>query len=171
MKAGERVFLVGLMGCGKSTVGRALSRRLGWKHVDTDAWIEKKAGRSIGAIFDGQGEAAFRRLERQALDFALRQKKCVVSVGGGMVADAANRRRLYKGGRSAYLRLSAQRALARLDGRGLAGRPLLKGPRPLAALRSLLKQRRGWYAHAEITVSALGKPEAVAERVARRLLL
>ena len=171
MKRAERVFLVGMMGCGKSTVGRALAKRLGWRFFDTDRWIEKRAGMTVVRIFEKKGEAAFRRLEAAAARHALGLSACVISTGGGLVSVAATRRLLYGGGASVYLQISPGRILRRLSREGIQKRPLLQGPFPKARLESLLAGRRKAYRQASITVSALGRPQAIAARIAKRLYL
>ncbi len=86
------VVLIGFSGTGKSSVGRALAKRIGWEFVDTDAEVERAAGKRIHQIFVEEGEEAFRRLEREALRDALSCAQRVVAVGGGAVVDPANER-------------------------------------------------------------------------------
>ncbi|MHB0871775.1 MAG: shikimate kinase [Chloroflexota bacterium] len=85
------VVLIGFSGSGKSSVGRLLAQRLGWELVDTDADVERVAGKMIHQIFCEEGEAAFRRLEREAVSRALRGSSRIVAVGGGAVMDPASR--------------------------------------------------------------------------------
>ena len=88
----HNIFLTGFSGTGKSTVGREVARRLGWRYVDTDAEIVRAAGKSIDAIFRDDSEARFRELERRSLAEACRREMQVVSTGGGVVMDESNRR-------------------------------------------------------------------------------
>ena len=88
------IVLVGLPASGKSSVGAILARRLGVPHLDSDVWIEETTGQSIGDIFAEAGEETFRRLEEQAVEQLLAQGPAVVSLGGGAVLSAVNRRRL-----------------------------------------------------------------------------
>ncbi|HWP34554.1 MAG TPA: shikimate kinase, partial [Thermodesulfobacteriota bacterium] len=89
--AGRNLVLVGLMGAGKSAVGRALAARLGRPFVDTDALVEARAGRPIPAIFAAGGEAAFRALEREVVAEVASRGGQVIATGGGAVVDPASR--------------------------------------------------------------------------------
>ena len=93
MPAAEtHLVLVGMMGSGKTSLGRRLARRLQWRHVDADKWIERLAGKTIPQIFADDGEAAFRDLEHDVLRAVLAgSRPCVVSTGGGAVLRPANR--------------------------------------------------------------------------------
>jgi shikimate kinase len=142
----DQVVLVGMMGAGKSTVGRLLASRLGWAHVDTDDEVERVAGAPVASVFASEGEAAFRRLESAALHDALAgASRRVVSVGGGAVLDADNRSALRGAGLVVWLRARP----ATLAGRVGAGadRPLLADDAggPTAALERLDTQRRPLY--------------------------
>src|SRR5262245_10307958 len=106
-RARPNVFLVGFMASGKSTVGRRLARLLDRRFVDTDAEIERAAGRSIRSIFARQGEKAFRRMEERAVTSASRLKDAVVAVGGGAVLHPASVARMRRSGRVIYLAVSA----------------------------------------------------------------
>src|SRR4249920_2152552 len=92
------IVLTGFMGTGKSEVGRRLAKRLGRAFVDTDQLVEARAGKTIAAIFAEDGEAAFRVLERDAVDTAAARGEAVIAVGGGAVLDAANVARLRAAG-------------------------------------------------------------------------
>ncbi len=91
------VVLIGFSGSGKSSVGRLLAQRLGWELIDTDAEVERVAGKRIHQVFSEEGEAAFRRLEREAVGRALRGSSRIVAVGGGAVMDPANREAMRDG--------------------------------------------------------------------------
>jgi shikimate kinase len=139
----ERVLLVGMMGAGKTTVGRELSKRLGWPYFDSDDMVEAHTGQSVPEIFEERGEAAFRAEEARALAEAVTSDgPAVVSVAGGAVLDPDNRRRLADGGTVVWLRAEVE-TLAKRVGTG-KGRPLLS-PDPETALRRLYLQRRPIY--------------------------
>jgi shikimate kinase len=118
------VLLCGLMGSGKSRVGRALASRLGWPFLDTDERIEKAAGMKIAEIFARQGEPAFRRLETEALS-GLPGARCVVALGGGAVVSAENRRLLRAKGRVVWLDAAPETLAERIG--DSQKRPLLAG--------------------------------------------
>lgn len=159
-----RIFLTGLSGGGKSTVGRLVADRLGWAFLDTDALVEEAAGRSVAAIFRDEGEAAFRALEADALERAASADRAVVATGGGAPAHAAGRRAL-AGGFSVWLAVSPAVAAERLARQGGdEPRPLLEGD-PAERLAALLHARRTAYARADasIDVDGLTPEEACAE--------
>src|SRR5688500_12588274 len=111
----ERVLLIGMMGAGKTTVGRALAERLGWPYLDSDEQVERNTGRTVPEIFEADGEAAFRAEEKRALAEATTSTgPVVVSVAGGAVLDPENRRRLREGGRVVWLRASVSTLAARV---------------------------------------------------------
>jgi len=112
------------MGSGKSRVGRALASRLGWDFVDTDERVEKAAGMKVSEIFARDGEAAFRRLESEALA-ALPERRCVVALGGGAVVSAENRRVLHGKGRLVWLDAAPETLAERIG--DSQKRPLLAG--------------------------------------------
>jgi shikimate kinase len=138
-----RILLIGMMGAGKSTVGRQLAARLVWPYLDSDADIERRTGKSVPEIFAEAGEAAFRAEEARSLRSATTSDgPLVVSVAGGAVLDADNRRRIRAAGLVVWLRASVP-TLARRVGSG-RGRPLL-GADPRAAVARLYRERRPLY--------------------------
>jgi len=142
----EHVLLVGMMGSGKSTVGRLVATRLGRAHVDIDREVEKAAGASVSAIFSTRGEAWFRAEESRALAHALAGAvPTVVSVGGGAVLDSSNREALRHGGTVVWLRARPE-TLARRVGK-TADRPLLAGAAggPSEVLARIDAERRPLY--------------------------
>lgn len=122
------VFLIGYMGCGKSTLGRKLARRLGVPFYDTDAMVEQSEGASVGDIFRYEGEARFRELERAAVESILAEGGgCVVSTGGGLPVWGDNMERLNAEGQTFYLRRTAEQIAGRLSPYGRRRRPKLSG--------------------------------------------
>lgn len=139
----HRLLLVGMMGSGKTTVGHLAAQRLGWPHLDSDAEVEEATGRSVPEIFATDGEPAFRAAESAALVRALGIEPVVVSVAGGAVLDAENRRLIASSGTVVWLRADVATLAARVgDG---AGRPLLDGDTE-RALAELDAVRRLLYA-------------------------
>jgi shikimate kinase len=150
------VWLVGLMGAGKSEVGRLLAERLGCPFLDADAEISASAGRSIAEIFASEGEAGFRRRESEAIE-ALTGRAAVVALGGGAMAQPGMAERINASGRSVYLKATAETLAARV-GEG-AERPLLAGldeAGRLGRLRELLAARETCYEAAELEVETDG---------------
>ena len=140
----ERVFLVGLSGSGKTTVGRQLSRRLGWKFADTDEAIESRSGRTVASIFAADGEERFRDLEEEALRDVAGSTEIVIATGGGVPLRETNRKVLATG-LVIWLDITARAAESRLAGGGGAEqRPLLAGDTG-SRLESLFEQRRHLY--------------------------
>ena len=165
MKPARHIFLIGFSGSGKSTVGRALTRRLSVKFFDTDDLIEKRLGKSVRAIFTTEGEAGFRAAESEIIaDLAKRTRPAVIALGGGAFQNPANRRLLAGRGEVVYLRCS-QREIYRRIGR-MTDRPMLNiKPRPRQtprqairrAIRALLTARKKNYERADIIVSTTQK--------------
>lgn len=139
----ERIVLTGFMGSGKSTIGRILAQRLGWRFVDLDTLIEQRAGRAVSRIFAESGEAAFRALETDALTSSLREPRLVIALGGGALETPANRQALGSASQTRTVLLTAsfeilydrcrQQIVAAADS-ALPVRPLL-GDREAAAAR------------------------------------
>ena len=122
------LFLVGYMGCGKSTLGRRLARRLGVPFLDTDTLIEAREGASISDLFRYEGEAHFREVERAVLEEAIAgNESAVVSTGGGLPVWRDNMERMNAAGRTIYLRRSAENIAGRLSPYGRRKRPRLQG--------------------------------------------
>jgi len=137
------LFLVGLPGAGKSTLGRMLARRLGLVFVDADAELETHLGVTIPTIFEIEGEAAFRDREEAILASLVERSGIVLATGGGVVIRAENRTRLRSGGTVLYLH--AEPSTLRERTRKSRHRPLLNAADPLARLAELYAQRDPLY--------------------------
>lgn len=165
---GLNLYLVGMMGVGKSAVGPPLAQALGYRFLDADGVLEQTTGRSIPQIFAEDGEAAFRELESAVLDQLAHWHSLVVATGGGVVTRPVNWGHLRQG---VVIWLDAPEAvvLQRLRADPIA-RPLLADPDPAGRLRRLLEERRPLYAQADLHVAQAGEsPEAVAMRVLEAL--
>ena len=160
MKA-DKLYLVGFMGAGKTTVARALGRRLGWPVEDIDERIETRERRSVATIFAQDGESYFRQQERQTLSELLPQRQIVIATGGGTFAEPDNRALMLADGAVAWLDVPLSRVFDRVPA---------NGRRPLAADRAQMEQlyarRRLAYAEAHIRVDGT---EPVHDVVARLL--
>lgn len=145
----DKLYLVGFMGAGKTTVGRALSRRIGWRFVDIDERIEARTRLTVASIFAQHGEAHFRQLEREVLGELLPQRQVIVATGGGTFAEADNRAVMLADGAVAWLDVPLATVIARVPA---------DGRRPLAADRTAMEQlyarRRLAYAEAHLRVDA-----------------
>ena len=165
----KRVLLVGMMGSGKTTVGRILAQRLGYPHVDSDEQVRRATGKTVAEIFETSGEAAFRAHEKQALAEALSSDgPVVVSVAGGAVLDPDNRRRLRQAGLVVWLKAGMPTLAQRVV--GADHRPLLDDD-PLAALTRLYRDRRPLYQEvADVVVDVEGlTPEETAQKILAHL--
>ena len=163
-----RIVLCGMMGCGKTTVARALSDRLGWEWVDTDEWIVRRYGQ-ISEIFAQKGEAYFRNLETEAVRALPCGVHTVVSVGGGLVLKEENVRLLKEQGKIVYLQAEKETLQRRLEGD--TTRPLLAGEALSARLDELLSARSAIYeGAADIVVRVDRKtPEEIADEIVEKL--
>jgi shikimate kinase len=150
----SNIVLVGFMATGKSTIGRELASRLSLQMVDTDDLIEEKAGKTISAIFSGEGEAAFRDLESEIALKVSRLSGHVVITGGGIVLREKNMEALKKAGPVFCLTATAEEILKRTE--GTSHRPLLQTPDPLRRIRKLLMDREPYYAKADYTIDTTG---------------
>jgi len=148
------VFLVGMMGSGKTTLGHELARGLRYMFLDTDEIVEKLARKPVSQIFDQEGEQTFRRLEHAVLDEVQSYIGCVVSTGGGIVMDQTNWGPLQTG-LVVWLNPSVDTLFERVKDDGT--RPLLQVTNPKAKLESILENRREMYAQADVTVEVESK--------------
>jgi len=143
MKRARNIYLVGMMGAGKTTVGRLLARRLRLRFVDSDREIESRCGVSIPLIFEIEGEAGFRAREAQVLAELTALDGVVLATGGGVIMAEANRQRLAERGAVVYLRAQPEDLYERV--RHDRNRPLLATADPLGRLRELYAERDPLY--------------------------
>ena len=161
----QPIFLVGMMGAGKSTVGPALAARLGRPFVDTDHEVERVAGTTISRIFEDEGEAGFRTRERAAIEAASREA-AVVALGGGAIVQPGAADLLTERGTVVWLEADPRTILERIG--DAESRPLLAGLDPAgqrAKLEGLLADRKPYYARAAIRVDATREAEAVVDAI------
>lgn len=157
----RNIILIGFSFTGKSTVGKVVAERLGWKFVDLDQEIAKKAGKTVPEIFAGEGEASFRLREGQSLKECLAKERQVVATGGGAVISEENRGLMNQSGLVVCLEARPETIHQRLlkdvkDSPSPEGRPLLSGDDPLARITALKEQRRRYYQIAHLTVNTDG---------------
>ena len=166
--SGRSLYLVGMMGSGKTSTGRPLAQQLGYGFVDADAVIEQAAGCSIPEIFERNGEAGFRALESQVLNAISQRHSLVVATGGGVVTQQENWGLLHSG-IVIWLDVVPEQLMQRLSADSTI-RPLLQTEDPEAALNALLNQRRPLYAEADLTVVINDEtPETVADGILQLL--
>jgi len=158
------IVLVGLMGAGKSAIGRRLAARLGLSFVDADSEIERAAGQTIPEIFAAHGEAAFRDGERRVIARLLAEPMHVLATGGGAFMDAQTRALVRDRGISVWLRAELDVLVKRTARR--SNRPLLNQGEPSEVLARLMEARGPVYATADVTVQSTdGPPETTVQRV------
>ena len=165
---GLNIYLVGMMGTGKSAVARPLAAALGYRCIDADAVLEQAAGRTIPEIFASDGEAAFRGLETAVLGQICSWHSLVVATGGGVVTQPTNWGHMRQGV-VVWLEAPAELLLERLR-RDSTERPLLQTADPEARLALLLADRQPLYAQADLHIRQQGEsPEEVARQVLEAL--
>lgn len=153
------IVLVGLMGSGKSSVGRRLAFRLGLKFADADDEIEKAANKSIPEIFEEHGEDYFRAGERRVIARLLREGPQVLATGGGAYMNTDTRTAIRAAGVSVWLKADLQLLMRRVAKR--SNRPLLKTADPEATMRAFIEKRYPVYAEADVTVESRDVPHDV----------
>ena len=157
-----KIFLLGFMGSGKTTVGKPLAKALGLRFVDMDAHIVETQHKTIADLFETLGEAGFRALERQTLAELCAQDNLVVATGGGAPCFFDNLAAMNRAGTTLYLRVSPEGLAARLK-HGRDKRPLLRGKSDeelLTYIRASLAAREPFYAQARIVVDCDGYSDA-----------
>lgn len=142
----DNIYLIGMMGSGKTATGKVLADLLGYAFVDLDAEIQTKEGRPIPEIFSGSGEPYFRDVESSVLEYFSKQSEQVIATGGGIVLREENVRRMKKTGKVVLLKASAESLWQRV--RYSKDRPLLNKPDPFGALQQILSDRGSFYENA-----------------------
>lgn len=157
------IFLVGYMGCGKSTLGRRLARRLGVPFVDTDARVEEREGATVSDLFRYEGEQRFREIEREVLDAAIAgNDSAVISTGGGLPVWGDNMARMNAAGCTVYLRRSAENIAGRLSPYGRRKRPRLQGLNDeelVAFMTRDMASREPFYSRAKLILACDSLPD------------
>lgn len=157
------LFLVGYMGCGKSTIGRKLARALHLTFVDTDNRVEEREGAAVFDIFRYEGEERFREIEREVLEEVITEEEAsVISTGGGLPAWRDNMERMNEVGRTVYLKRSAENIASRLSPYGRQKRPRLRGLNDeelVAFMREDMAVRDPYYSRAVQIVACEGKTD------------
>lgn len=152
-----KIFLIGFMGCGKSTLGRKLATKLGYKLIDLDHQLEKIAGCSIAAYFAAHGEVAFRQLESETLRTLDYPEDCIVATGGGTPCFHDNISWMKENGKTIYIQMSPSTLAKRLES-GLAKRPLISSlseEELIHFIAGKLEERKDYYLQAEYVLSGV----------------
>ena len=157
------IVLTGFMGTGKSTIGKMLARRLGYRFVDTDHVIESRAGCSVAEIFEQHGEEVFREQETKVAEELSEQNRLVIATGGGMLVNSENQRILESTGKIFCLTANIDEIIKRLSNpRARAQRPLLKTENLKQHVKEMLEKRRSTYTKfVQINTSGKTTREAV----------
>ncbi|GAQ82646.1 shikimate kinase [Klebsormidium nitens] len=168
---GVNVYLVGMMGSGKSTIGKLLAERLQYRFFDCDEVIEGAVGAPVSQIFKENGEDTFRKLETEVLSQLARETRSVISTGGGAVLRKENWSSMHYG-ISIFLQVPIQTLAKRVTKNGHASRPLLNGgdatdesaeTKAFTRLSTIWKDRKAFYENADVTVSIAGYEEGEEE--------
>ena len=162
----DKIYLVGFMAAGKTTVARAIARRLGWRAEDVDELIEARERLTVADIFARRGEPYFRAVEREIVHLLLPLRHTVVATGGGTFMDPESQQAMQLDGASVWLDVPLETIVARLPS---------DGRRPLSADRTQMERlfaaRQAAYARAQLRVDATGPAELVTERILEALKL
>ncbi|MBI3420195.1 MAG: shikimate kinase [Proteobacteria bacterium] len=168
MALSKPLVLTGMMGSGKTTVGKALARQLGVPFIDLDEEIEREQQATIRDIFSKYGETAFRAIEKQKIASLLPKGPAVIATGGGAVMDESTRVLLQECAITVWLKADVETLFKRI--KGDETRPLLTGDDPKQTLRRILTQREPFYAQARWVVDNSGRSaETAVEEVLRAL--
>lgn len=160
----SNIILCGFMGCGKSTVGALLSKKLGMSFIDLDTYIEKKEGMSVSKIFDTHGEAYFRKLEREAAAELAKKNGLIIAAGGGTLVYKENVETFKTSGKIILLDVPAEVIMERL--KGDTTRPLLQCDDKNKKIRELYEKRMPLYKQAaDIAVNAAAAPFVVCNNI------
>lgn len=164
----SRIFLIGYMGSGKTTVGRLLAAQLGYAFIDMDAYIEEKHFKSVSQIFAELGEQHFRQLEQQCLHEIAEFNNVIISTGGGVPCFFDNMEFMNKSGITVYLKMSSAELADRLEKSHANKRPLLaerKGEELLRFISDGLAKREAFYLQADYSVN--GEIETVVSQLCK----
>ena len=168
----ERVYLIGYMGCGKTTIGKRLAKSLGWDVIDMDSRIESRYSKTIPDIFASEGEESFRKKERFILEELSALENVVVSTGGGAPCFFDNIDVMNSSGLCVYIRMTPEALAARLKN-AKANRPLLKDKTEEELtnfIKEQLEKRRAFYEQARYVIdNDNGTPEEAAAKIAELL--
>ncbi len=162
----HRIYLIGMMASGKSTVGKLLASRLGYSFVDMDAEIEEKSGKSVSDIFRDEGEEHFRQVESQLLISLSQESKIVISTGGGTPIQSGGIEKMLTTGRVIWLKVSMDTIFARL--KNDISRPLAQNITK-NKLSRIVRSRNPIYKQAEIKVWNKSELEDVVEKIMFKL--
>ena len=146
----RNIILVGPMGSGKTTVGRILATKLGWRFIDTDKLIVEQTGKEISDLFQERGEVYFRQVEKEIISHLPQVSRTVIATGGGAVIDRTNYLLIKENGLVYYLKASPS-VLARRVGSGM-DRPLLSGKDVQMVVAEILEERDKYYQQADLTI-------------------
>lgn len=162
----KNIVLIGLMGSGKSTIGKLIAEKLGIKFADTDDLIIHKAQKPIKQIFAEEGEIFFRDIESKVIEEVSKEENIVISTGGGAVLRDENVESLKKNGILFYLYAPAEELYERI--KDDTERPLIKTPNPLETLKKIQEAREYFYNKADYKITTCGKsPEESADEIIR----
>lgn len=165
------VILIGMMGSGKTTVGKKLAEKMGVAFIDMDRWIEEAAGKTIPEIFAQEGETAFRDQEAKALETLLSSHIFgVIATGGGAVLREENRARMEQEGRTVWLKASKEKIITRVTEDRQSIRPLLEGDQPEIKIEALLRARNPYYSQASIQIDTDERtPDEITHHILERI--
>ena len=171
MSRKQCIFLIGMMGSGKTTIGEIVAERLARKFFNLDGDIEYSAGKSISAIFAEDGEAHFRQMESELLTEMSQTERAVVACGGGIILRKGNRRIMRESGTVFFLDVPLETLARRLN--GVNDRPLLSNPGGNESSLSIIWQEREEFYHqtAHITIDASLPPQSCADAILTELEL
>ena len=152
----KNIVLVGLMGSGKSAIGRTIAKKLGRRFIDTDRFIERKVGKTVGEIFEQDGEISFRAREKEIIKKISQYIGIVIATGGGVIKDPENFNCLKQSGWIIALYASPETLYKRIEGKRV--RPLLLNQvDPVKALDDIQKERKSMYAKADFQIDTENK--------------
>ncbi len=160
----KTIVLIGMMGSGKTTIGKLLGTKLNLKNIDIDILIEQNEKRTISDIFQNNGEKYFRNLEKETIQSVFEDKNLVISLGGGAFEDPVTQELLLKNSTIIYLKTSPQIILERIKNN--TNRPLLKNQMTIEKIQSIISKRQKNYELANITILTDNKnPNKIVEEI------